>query len=168
MLCVLYLPPQVRSDDSRRSNSVHQLTLAALGLQAALHARRGIGADVALVMRAAQDDHLVNMITRTIPPAAISRGVASLHDLQVCVLLCMYTRPPLPCLAPQCAFDAVAAEGRRVSFVPRQGGVLAEAVGSFLALIPEFTVNRSEWPVCVYAFCRSALVAAWPGPVTAG
>ena len=94
MLGVLYLPPQVRSDDSRRSNSVHQLTLAALGLQAALHARRGIGADVALVMRAAQDDHLVNMITRTIPPAAISRGVASLHDLQVRVLLCLYTRPP--------------------------------------------------------------------------
>ncbi len=41
----------------------------------------------------------------------------------------------------QCAFDAVAAEGRRLSFVPRQGGVVAEAIGSFLSLIPEFTVN---------------------------
>lgn len=123
---------------------MHQLTLAALGLQAALHARRGIGADVALVMRAARDDHLVNMITRTIPPAAVSQGVASLHDLQVRVSPCVHARPLSHRPVPQCAFDAVAAEGRRVSFVPRQGGVLAEAVGSFLALIPEFTVGEPQ------------------------
>ena len=73
---------QVRSHDSRRSHSVHQLTLAALGLQAALHSRRSIAADVALVMRAAPEDNIVNMMAKSIPLAAASKGVASLHDLQ--------------------------------------------------------------------------------------
>jgi hypothetical protein len=74
---------QVRSNDSRLSHSVHQLTLAALGLQGALHTRRGIGPDVALVMRAAPEDHIVNMMAKTIPPAVAKQGVSSLHDLQV-------------------------------------------------------------------------------------
>ncbi len=74
---------QVRSDDSRRSHAVHQLTLAALGLQSALTSRRSISADIALVMRAAPDDNLVNMMAKSVPPAAASNGVASLHDLQV-------------------------------------------------------------------------------------
>lgn len=74
---------QVRSNDSRRSHFVHQMTLAALGLQSALHSRRGISGDVALVMRAAPDDNLVNMMAKSIPIAAANKGVASLHDLQV-------------------------------------------------------------------------------------
>ncbi len=63
---------------------MHQLTLAALGLQAALQSRRGISGELAMVMRAAPDDIVVNMMARSIPSAAASNGVASLHDLQVC------------------------------------------------------------------------------------
>lgn len=148
---------QVRSDDSRRSHSVHQLTLAALGLQSALNSRRSISADMALVMRAAPHDNLVNMMAKSVPLTAASNGVASLHDLQVLSLFLSF-RPylalsfsllsTLPCLnlLPQCAFDAVATEGRRLSFVPRQGGVVAEAIGSFLAAIPEFTVSVAKSP----------------------
>ena len=40
----------------------------------------------------------------------------------------------------------MATEGRRLSFVPRQGGVVAEASGSFLAAIPEFTVSVANLP----------------------
>ena len=67
------------------------MTLAALGLQSALHSRRSISNDVALVMRAAPDDHLVNMMAKSIPIAAASKGVASLHDLQV---IAPATQPP--------------------------------------------------------------------------
>jgi hypothetical protein len=136
---------QVRSDDSRRSHSVHQLTLAALGLQSALTSRRSISADMALVMRAAPQDNLVNMMAKSVPLTAATNGVASLHDLQVLSpSLSLFL--PLPCLnlLPQCAFDTVATEGRRLSFVPRQGGVVAEAIGSFLAAIPEFTVSVAK------------------------
>ena len=34
---------------------------------------------------------------------------------------------PLP-LTPQCVHDALASEGHRLTFVPRQGGELAEAM----------------------------------------
>jgi hypothetical protein len=90
---------QVRSDDSRRSHSVHQLTLAALGLQAALQSRRSISSELAMVMRAAPDDVVVNMMARSIPLSAASSGVASLHDLQArfaCAFFASTLPSPLP------------------------------------------------------------------------